>query len=84
MSDSESDSPKPSDRFDNSETKIRNREICLVAGFTVSSVVYTAAGVDRRYRHSFSIALARPCYRLDDLKLYSVFGSGFLIDHSIS
>ena len=42
MSDSTSDSPKPSDRFDNSVTEIRNRE--LEAGFTVSSVVYKAAG----------------------------------------
>ena len=45
------DSPKPSDRFDNSETKIRNRETCLEAGFIVSSVVYKAAGVDHRYKH---------------------------------
>ena len=46
-----SDSPIPSDRFDNFETKIRNRETCLEAGFTVSSVVYKAAGFDRRYKH---------------------------------
>ena len=53
MSDSTSDSPKPSDRFDNSEIinfEI-NRETCLEAGFTVSSVVYKAAGVDHRYKH---------------------------------
>ena len=51
MSDSTSDSPKSSDRFDNSETKIRNHETCLEASFTVSSVVYKAAGVDLRYKH---------------------------------
>ena len=51
MSDSTSDSPKPSDRSDNSETKIRNREDCLEAGFTVSSVVYKATDVDHIYKH---------------------------------
>ena len=52
MSDSTSDSPKPGDRLDNYETKIRNRETCLEeAGFTVSSVVYTAACIDRIYKH---------------------------------
>ena len=35
MSDSVSDTSKPSDQFDNSETKIRNRETCLKAAFTV-------------------------------------------------
>ena len=49
MSHSTSDSPKPSDRFDNSETKIRNRETCLQGGFTVATVVYRAASVDHRY-----------------------------------
>ena len=48
-SDSTLDSPKPSDRFDNSETQIRNRENSLVAGFTVLSVVCKAAAVDHRY-----------------------------------
>ena len=46
MSDSTLDLLKPSDRFDNSETKIRNRETCLEAGFTVLSIVYMA--VDHR------------------------------------
>ena len=49
MSDSTLDSPKPSDRFDNFQTKIRNRETRLEIGFTVSSDVYKAAGVDHRY-----------------------------------
>ena len=75
MSNLTSDLPKASDRFDNSETKIRNRETCLEAGFTVSNVVYKAIGVDHRYKHSFSIVFAKPCDRLDNLKLYSVFGS---------
>ena len=50
MLDSTSDLPKPSDRFDNSETKIRNRETCLEAGFSVLGVVYKAAvlTIDRR------------------------------------
>ena len=48
MSDSTSNSPKPNDRFDNSETKIRTRETCLEPGFAVSSVVYKAAGVGHR------------------------------------
>ena len=43
ISDSTTDSSKSSDRFDISETKIRNRETCLEAGFTVSSVVYRGA-----------------------------------------
>ena len=51
MSDSTSDSPKPGDQSDSSETKIRNREIFLEADFTVSCVVYEAAGVDHRYEH---------------------------------
>ena len=51
MSNSTSDSLKPGDRFDNSETKLRNRETCLEAGFTVSSVVYKVAGVYHRYKH---------------------------------
>ena len=51
MSDSTSDSPKPGDRFSNSETNIRNRKTCLEAGFMVSSVVYKAADVDHRYKH---------------------------------
>ena len=76
MSDSTSDSPKPSDRFGNSETKSRNRETCLEAGFTVSSV-------DHRYKHTFSIVFAKPCDSLDNLKLYSVFESGFLIHHAL-
>ena len=46
MSYATSNSPKPSDRVDNYETKIWNREIGLEAGFTVSSVVYKAAGVN--------------------------------------
>ena len=45
MSDSMSDSLKPSDWFNNYETKIRNRETSLEADFTVSSVAYKAAGV---------------------------------------
>ena len=49
MSDSTSDSPKPSDPSDNADAKIRNRETSYEAGFTVSSVVYKAAGVDHRY-----------------------------------
>ena len=57
MSDSMSDSPKPSDQFDNSETKIRNRETCLEAGFTVSCVVYKAAGVDRDTSSNFLMYL---------------------------
>ena len=43
---------RPSDRFDNSEVKIENRETCLEAGFTVSCrvlFIYKAADVDRRY-----------------------------------
>ena len=51
MSDSTLDLPKPSDRFDNSEIKIPNGETQLEAGFTASSVVYKAAGVDNRYKH---------------------------------
>ena len=51
MSDLTSDLPKPSDRFHNRETEIRNRKTCLEAGFTVSSVVYKAAGVDRRCKY---------------------------------
>ena len=51
MSDSTSDSTKPSDQFDNSETKIWNHETCLKAGFMILSVVYKAAGVDHRYKH---------------------------------
>ena len=51
MSGLTSDSLKPSDLFDNSETKIQNRETCLEAGFTLSSVVYKAAGVDHRHNH---------------------------------
>ena len=39
MSDSTSDSPKSSDRFDNHDAKIRNRKTCLETGSTVSSVV---------------------------------------------
>ena len=46
MSDSTSDSSKPGNRYDNSETKIRHRQTCREAGFTVSSVVYEAVGVD--------------------------------------
>ena len=81
MSDT-SDLPKPSDQFDSSETNIRNCETCLEGGFTVSSVVYKATGIDRRYKHSFSIVFVKLCDRLDDLKLYSVLGSEFLIDHA--
>ena len=51
MSVSKSDSSKPSDRFDNSEIKIKNHESCLEAGFTVSRVVYKVAGVDHRCKH---------------------------------
>ena len=51
MSETTSDSPKPSDRSDNPETKIRNRETRPEAGFTVSRVVYKAAGVGHRYEH---------------------------------
>ena len=42
------DLPKPNDRFDNFENETRNRETCLKAGFTISSVVYKFAGVDHR------------------------------------
>ena len=84
MSDSTSDSPKPSDRFDNSETKIRNRKTCVEPGVTVSSVVYKAAGVDRRYKNLFSIVFPKPCDRLDNVQNYSLFGSGFLIDHALN
>ena len=83
MLDSTSDSPKPRDQFDNSETKIRNPATCLEADFTVFSVVYKAAGVDHRYKHSFFIVFAKPCDRLDNFKLYLVFGSGFLINHAL-
>ena len=83
MSDSVWNSPKQSDRFDNSETKIQNREICLVAGFMVLSVVYKATGVDHRFKHSFSIVFAKSCNRFDNLKLYLVFGSDFLTDHVV-
>ena len=51
---------------------------------SVSSVGYNVAGVDHRYKHYFSNVFAKPCDRLDNLKLYSVFGSGFLIDHALS
>ena len=51
MSDSTLDLLKSSNRFDYSETKIRNRETGPEAGFTVSSVVYKAAGVEHRYKH---------------------------------
>ena len=51
MPDSTSDSRKPSDRFDTFETKIVNRETFRKTGLTVSSVVYKAADVDRRYNH---------------------------------
>ena len=80
MPTSPSDSPKPSVRFDNSETKIRNRETCLEQ---VSSVVYMAAGVDHSTSNNFLFVFAKPCDRLDHFKLYSVFGSGFLIDHAL-
>ena len=30
------------------------------------------------------LVFTNPCNRLDNLKLYSVFGSGFLIDHALS
>ena len=84
MSDSTSDSSKPSDQFDNSETKIRNRETCLEARFYGSSVVYKAVGVDYTFKHYFSIVYAKPCDRLDNFKLCSVVGFGFLIDHGLS
>ena len=74
MSDSTSDSPKPSDRFDNSETKIQNRETCLESRFTVSSVVYRPP----------ILTIDISCDRLDNSKLYLVFRSGFLIDHALS
>ena len=48
MSDSMLDLLKPSDRFDNSETKLWNRETSCNAGFKVSSVVYKAIGVGHR------------------------------------
>ena len=32
---------------------------------------------------NFLFAFAKPCDRLDNLKLYSVFRSGFLIDHAL-
>ena len=44
MLDSTSDSLKPSNLI----TPKLNGEICLEAGFTVSSVVYNAASVDQR------------------------------------
>ena len=59
MSDAMLDSPKPSDQFDNSDTKIRNHETCLNAGFTGSSVVYKAAGVDHKYKHKCSVVFAK-------------------------
>ena len=74
---------KPSDRLDNSEPKIRNRETCREADVTVSSVVYKATGFDHRCKHLFSIVLRNRGDRIDNLKLYSVFGSGFLIDHAL-
>ena len=83
MLNSTSDSPKLCDRFDNSETKTRNRETCLDAGFTVSSVVYRAVSIDHRYKH-FSIVFAKLGDWLDILKLYSVVRSEFLVDHALS
>ena len=33
----------------------------IEASFTVSSVVYMAAGIDHRYNHLFSVAFAKSC-----------------------
>ena len=44
------------------------------------SVVYKAAGVDHI---QFSIVYAKQYDRLDDLQLYSVFESRFLIDNAL-
>ena len=76
-----SDSPNLSDRFDKSETKIRNRETCLKAGFTVSSFVNKAAGLQAL---RFSIVFAKPCDRLGNLKLYSFFEFEFVIDYALN
>ena len=45
---------------------------------------YKATGVNHRYKQHFSILFAKPCDRLDNLKLYSVFGSGFVIDMALN
>ena len=60
ISDSTSDSPKPSDRFDNFETKIRNCETCLEAGLMVSSVIYKDAGVEHRYKTIMFYCICEP------------------------
>ena len=67
---------KPSDLFDNSETKIRNREICLeqVSRFRVLFTRPPVVTIDKII--NFVVVFAKPCDRLETSKLYSVFGSG--------
>ena len=50
-SDSTSDSPKSSDRFDNHDAKIRNRETASKQVSQLRVLFYMAAGVDHGYKH---------------------------------
>ena len=71
------------DGFDNTETEVRNRETSKqVSRFRVLFTRPLVLTIDKSLNF-LNIVFAKPCGRLDNLKLYSVFESGFLYDHAL-